>query len=90
MFLVLLIPSRGDIQRGKSNYLFQETIDFMKANNISYFTPFDIFKKVQMTTNLYFQNDQHFNVSGNRLLAKELYTILIEMKFDNIAVRHAH
>ena len=82
LFLVFLIPSRGDVKRGKVNYLFQEMIDFMKANNISYFTPLENFKKVQMTTNLYFPNDTHLNVAGNRLAAKELYNMVIEMTSD--------
>lgn len=90
LFLVFFIPSRGDIKRGQSNYLFQEMINFMKANNISYFIPFESFKKAQITTNLYFPNDTHFNVAGNRLVAEELYTMLIKMTFDNTAVRQAN
>jgi lysophospholipase L1-like esterase len=90
LFLVFFIPSRGDIKRGKYNYLFQEMINFMKANNISYFTLFENFKKAQMTTNLYFPNDVHFNVAGNRLAAKELYTKLIEMTSHLASKRKRH
>jgi lysophospholipase L1-like esterase len=79
-FLVFIVPSRGDVRRGRPNYLVQEMVNFLQSNHILHCFPFDRFKEVQKTTNLYFVNDEHFNEAGNRLAAEEIFSTLQKLQ----------
>jgi len=72
-FIIVMIPSLGDLNRGESNFLFQEMFAFFREQKIISILPFDNFLKAAKNQNRYIKGDIHFNEHGHHLMASSIY-----------------
>lgn len=72
-FLVLMIPSYGDIIRGRHNVVFKKLFAFFDKNNIEYLLLLDIFIN-NKDKNPYLKFDKHFSENGHSIAAMAIYS----------------